>query len=66
MASPGIGIFDATDQLAKRGWPRNGPVYMADHYRAAADMLMTWGLSDSAHCNVEVADWFPESDVVGP
>ncbi|QVX16677.1 hypothetical protein DB356_19240 [Pseudomonas congelans] len=32
---------------------------MADHYRAAADIIVKWTLSDSKHCNVEVADWFP-------
>ncbi len=32
---------------------------MADHYRAAADMVVKWALSDSKHCNVEVAEWFP-------
>ncbi len=32
---------------------------MADHYRAAADMIARWVLSDSNHCNVEVAEWFP-------
>ncbi len=32
---------------------------MADHYRAAADMIVKWALSDSKHCDVEVADWLP-------
>jgi len=32
---------------------------MADHYRAAADMIVRWALSKSEHCNVEVAEWFP-------
>lgn len=32
---------------------------MADHYRAAADMVVKWALSHLKHCNVEVAEWFP-------
>jgi hypothetical protein len=32
---------------------------MADHCRAAADMIVRWTLSEAGHCNVEVADWFP-------
>jgi len=58
-----LGITDATDQLAERGWFVEGrQLYMADHYRAAADMIVKWALSDSKHCNVEVADWFPSPE----
>ncbi|MGX9569374.1 hypothetical protein [Pseudomonas sp. CFBP 5748] len=32
---------------------------MADHYRAAADMVVKWTLSDSRLCNIGVAEWFP-------
>lgn len=32
---------------------------MADHYRATAEMVVRWALSEAGHCNVEVADWFP-------
>ncbi|KAA0982694.1 hypothetical protein FQ192_31005 [Pseudomonas sp. ANT_J12] len=54
------GIFDATPSLVKRGWPVEGlTIYMADHFRAAADMVVRWALSDSQHCNVEIAEWFP-------
>lgn len=54
------GVIDVTDELAMRGWSEDGKrLFMADHYRAAADMAMKWVLSDSKHCNVEVADWFP-------
>lgn len=54
------GITDVTDQLADRGWSIEGRrQYMADHYRAAADMIVKWTLSDSAHCNVEIDEWFP-------
>ncbi|MNN68323.1 hypothetical protein D3C81_1840230 [compost metagenome] len=31
---------------------------MADHYRAAADMIVRWALSESSHCSVEIDDWF--------
>lgn len=57
------GVIDVTDDLAMRGWSEDGKrLFMADHYRAAADMVMKWVLSDSKLCNVEVADWFPSSE----
>lgn len=55
-----LGITDVTDQLAELGRAAEGRrLYMADHYRAAADMIVKWLLSDSKHCSVEVAEWFP-------
>ena len=55
-----LGIIDATDELAKRGWSVDGyRLFMADHYRAAADMIVRWALSESIHCSVEIDDWFP-------
>ncbi|WP_426203900.1 hypothetical protein [Pseudomonas sp. TWP3-1] len=55
-----LGITDVTDQLAERGWSVKGRrLFMADHCRAAADMIVKWLLSESRHCNVEVAEWFP-------
>jgi hypothetical protein len=57
------GVIDVTDKLAMRGWSEDGKrLFMADHYRAAADMVMKWVLSDSKHCNVEVAEWFPSPE----
>ena len=54
-----LGIIDATDELAKRGWSVDGyRLFMADHYRAAADMIVRWALSESNHCSVEIDDWF--------
>lgn len=54
-----MGITDVTEQLRARGWPVEGRrLFMADHYRAAADMVVKWAISDSSHCNVEVAEWF--------
>ncbi|PMQ11544.1 hypothetical protein PseAD21_11860 [Pseudomonas sp. AD21] len=55
-----LGIIDVTDELAKRGWSVDGyRLFMADHYRAAADMIVRWALSESIHCSVEIDDWFP-------
>lgn len=55
-----LGIIDVTDELAKRGWSVEGRrLYMADHRRAAADMIVRWVLSESNHCSVEIDDWFP-------
>jgi hypothetical protein len=57
------GVIDVTEQLAKRGWfPEGQRLFMADHNRAAADMIVRWALSESAHCNVEVAEWFPSPE----
>ncbi|VVO40374.1 hypothetical protein [Pseudomonas fluorescens] len=57
------GVIDVTDELARRGWSEDCKrLFMADHYRAAADMVMKWVLSSSMHCNVEVAEWFPSSE----
>lgn len=56
-----LGIVDITDRLASRGWPvpSGKAVFIADHYRAAADMIARWALSESPHCNVEINEWFP-------
>jgi hypothetical protein len=55
-----LGITDVTDRLADLGWSvESQRLFMADHYRAAADMIVRWAMSDTKHCNVEVADWFP-------
>ncbi|MGF6097844.1 hypothetical protein [Pseudomonas sp. 18175] len=55
-----LGITDVTDQLAERGWIVEGRrLNMADHSRAAADMIVRWALSESNHCSVEIDDWFP-------
>lgn len=57
------GIADVTQVLAERGWESVGrTMWMADHYRAAADMIVRWALSDSQHCNVEIEDWFPDDE----
>lgn len=54
------GIIDVTDELSVRGWELEGRhVFIADHSRAAGDMIIKWALSDSTCCNVEIADWFP-------
>lgn len=57
------GIINATDLLGKRGWMTEGQsLFMADHYLATADMVMKWALSESRHCNIELAEWFPSAD----
>lgn len=54
-----IGIADVTDQLADCGWSvKDRQLFMADHHRATADMIVRWALSKSEHCNVEVTEWF--------
>jgi hypothetical protein len=55
-----LGITDVTDRLADLGWSVEGQrLFIADHYRAAADMIVRWALSESVHCSVEIDDWFP-------
>lgn len=57
------GIVDVTQVLAERGWHAEvKAVWIADHYRAAADMVIRWALSDSQHCSVEISDWFPSGE----
>lgn len=57
------GILDSTQLLAERGWPSAGQVFwMADHFRAAADLVVRWALSDSQHCSVEIGGWFPADE----
>lgn len=49
--------------LAKRGLHADGKtVWMADHFRAAADLVAKWALSDSEHYSVEIEDWFPSDE----
>jgi hypothetical protein len=33
------GVFDAREHPAKRGWRFDSAIYMANHFRAAADMV---------------------------
>ncbi|MDD2038722.1 hypothetical protein NP572_19645 [Pseudomonas putida] len=54
------GVCEVTQVLERLGWaPAGRAVYMADHYRAAADMVVRWALSESPRCNVEIDEWFP-------
>jgi hypothetical protein len=58
-----VGILDATQLLAERGWHADGKtVWMSDHFRAVADMVVRWALTDSLHCNVEMREWFPADE----
>ena len=55
-----VGVLDVTHQLAARGWVvESKRLFMADHYRAASDMVIRWVLSDTLRCNVEIDEWFP-------
>lgn len=55
-----LGIADVTDQLAESGWVVEGRrLFMADHYRTTADMIVKWALTDAERCNVELDEWFP-------
>lgn len=54
------GILDASQELRRRGWTINQGIYIADHFRAAADMVLAWACGQSKHCNIELSDWFPE------
>lgn len=57
------GIDDVTQVLAERGWVAVGrEIWMADHFRAAADLVVKWVLSDSQHCSVEIEEWFPSDE----
>lgn len=54
-----LGIIDVTNELAERGWSvEERRLYMADHYRAAVDMVVRCALSESIHCSVVLDDWF--------
>ncbi|EJF68969.1 hypothetical protein QN404_14665 [Pseudomonas sp. RTS1] len=56
----GIHYPDTTDYFGDLGWSVEGRrLFMANHYRAAADMIVRWALSESIHCSVEIDDWFP-------
>lgn len=59
------GIMNATEELKRRGWKIEHQVYMADHFRAAADIVLVWGLGQSKHCNVELSEWFPDDQDLG-
>lgn len=34
---------------------------MADHFRAAGDMVLNWAFGHSEECNVEVSEWLPDN-----
>lgn len=57
------GVIDVSAEMKRRGIDTSkSRIFMADHYRAAADMVIRWALSESKHCNVEVNDWFPKDE----
>ena len=41
------GIADVIEHLRRRGWRvEDKKLFMADHYTAAADMIVKWALCD--------------------
>lgn len=59
----GVGIVEVGQVLLRLGWVVAGQsIYIADHYRAAADIVIRWALSESQYCNVEIGEWFPGDD----
>lgn len=57
------GIVDATHVLAERGWESVGrTMWMADHYRAAADMVIRWATNNSKHCSIDIDEWVPATE----
>ncbi|MFP3325686.1 hypothetical protein R0K05_21755, partial [Planococcus sp. SIMBA_160] len=56
------GILDAAPELRRRGWIVAREIFIADHYRAAADLVIAWSLGKAPRCNVELGDWFPENE----
>ncbi|WP_372029880.1 hypothetical protein [Pseudomonas kurunegalensis] len=55
-----VGIVEMSQVLVRLGWPvEDRDVFIADHYRAAGDMIVRWALSESQRCNVEIEEWFP-------
>ena len=54
-----LGIIDVTDELAERGWSvEERGLFMADHYMAAADMVVRCALSESIYCSVVLNNWY--------
>lgn len=54
------GIVDAGPELRRRGWKVEREIFIADHFRATADMVIAWSSSTAPRCNVELNDWFSE------
>lgn len=55
------GILDASPELLRRGWPVERQIFIADHFRATADMVISWAIGTAPRCSIELDDWFPGS-----
>ncbi len=54
------GVFDGTSRLVMMGYhPENVPVFIADHPRACADMIMCGLLPFQPVNAISLDDWFP-------
>lgn len=54
------GVREDTATFESMGFDVCGrQIYVANHYRAAADMVVKWAAGSAAQCSVEVSDWFP-------
>jgi hypothetical protein len=53
------GIYDYAPTLRKRGFEPTGPVFMANHFRAIVDLVITWYLRGTVPAPVPFADFFP-------
>lgn len=57
------GIMEVSGLLIEMGIkPGKTEVWMADHYRAAADSVVSWAMSKNQICTVEVNEYFPGFD----
>lgn len=53
------GVYEATDDFVARGFVSGSTsVWVANHYRAAADMLLRDVVKGARHSSVDVAEWF--------
>lgn len=54
------GLIDISSRLDDLQIPYTSQqVYIANHHRAAADILVKWAISSSRYCTVEAEEWFP-------
>lgn len=57
------GLIDISSKLDDLKIPHTcHQVYIANHHRAAVDILVKWAISSSKHCTVEAEEWFPAKE----
>lgn len=58
-----IGVYDATEEFRRQRLDIQGKtIWMADHRRAAADLMIKQAALGKHHNMVSLADWFPSED----